>query len=118
MSRSACTNRSSIVLMSFEKKPMTFILSWCSRDQLRCNRAFDRQRATRPGVPRDPRNPHARMPCCRRWNLERNALSEIAFEIHAQSACTLIIRLWAVDEACVAEAGSDGQDSLVLDPSS
>src|SRR5437660_9383073 len=57
MSRSACTNRSSIVLMSFEKKPMTFILSWCSRDQLRCNRAFDRQRATRPGVPRDLLSP-------------------------------------------------------------
>src|SRR5215470_1160699 len=112
MSRSVCTNNSSIVLMSFEKKPMTFILSWLSRDQLRCNRAFDRQRATRPGVPRDP---YARMPGCRPWNSERNASSEFAFKIAARSASTLIIRLRAIGEARVAEAGPDGQDPPVLD---
>src|ERR1700757_5003790 len=65
MSRSVCTNSSSIVVMSFEKKPMTFILSWCNRDQLGCHRASTGNVQSRRGVPANRQINSIRMPECR-----------------------------------------------------
>ena len=94
---------------------MTFILSWCSCDQLRCNRAFNRQRATRRAVPRDLLSP---MPSAMLPTLElgtKRLGPNPPSKIGARSARTLIIRLRAIGEARVAEAGPDGQDPPVLD---
>src|SRR3979490_377789 len=56
MSRRVCTKRSSIFLMSCEKKPMTFhpclVSDWGDRKP-ELAAAFDRQRVTARRVPRD-----------------------------------------------------------------
>src|SRR5262245_217927 len=69
MSRSACTNRSSIVLMSFEKKPMasSFLFLVQRARSASCNRAFDQQRAARPGVPYGPPMPECHVADLGTW---------------------------------------------------
>src|SRR5215467_661064 len=117
MSRSVCTNRSSIVLMSFEKKPMTFIpflvqpRSASLQPRFRsatCNAAGGSPRAS-------DLTPECHVPDLgtRSKTLRANRLQHRSTSAR-ESARTLIIRLRAIGEARVAEAGSDGQDAPVL----
>src|SRR5262249_12540546 len=116
MSRSVCTNRSSIVLMSFEKKPMTSFLSCLGAAAISfVATALSIGNVQRgQGFPRGLHDPRARMPCVRPWNPEQKRFEQTSFNIDARKRRTLIIRLRAIGEARVAEAGSDGQDAPVL----
>src|SRR5262245_13933950 len=115
MSRSACTNRSSIVLMSFEKKPMAVhpFFSWCKRrDQLRATAPSISNVRRSQGFPIVLRCPNAVLPTL---ELGKKRCERILLQSSArESARTLIILLRAIVEARVAQAGSDCQDPPVL----